>query len=201
MSWSRAKYDDCTYKHNLSETIGPGEYMTQTPTICDNCVYYAPGVAVDRRGAAVYKSTGDLINNDSELIGISRRYSQCPADKYIPSMPTNKEFVEYKECDALSPEPTLVSNPKCTNKETTVNRWEWLCKNPQDSAIVPFDFLINNRTIVKDNHRPLIEQPFDGFDALPPSTNDCISYDWFTKWKNAPAFPLSTQLGSCKNIY
>lgn len=200
MSWSRARYDDPTYKHKLGETIGPGEYMTQTPRNCDDCVYYAPGVILDRKGAAVCEKA--LIDVDSELMGISRKYSQCPGNKYLPSSePFCKPNTNaYKECYDLVPEPTLISNPKCTNKETTVNRWEWLCTDPQKNSLVPFDFLINNRLIVKDAHRPLIEKPINQDVALPPKCNDQVRYDWSSRYTQGPMQYPSTMLATCTNI-
>jgi hypothetical protein len=199
MSWSRPRYDDCTYKHRLAETISPGEYMTQTPRSCDNCVYYAPGVIFDKKGATI--SDKELIDIDSELLGITRKYSQCPADKYIPGEPfCNMDSSTMKECYKLTPEPTLYSNPKCTNKEVTVNRWEWLCQNPQNKALMPFDMMINNRLIVKDNHRPHLERPLDQEEALPPSCNSKIKYDWSSKYQNTPIYPSSMQLMPCENI-
>lgn len=198
MSWSRARYDDCTYKHRLSETIGPGEYMTQTPISCDNCAYYAPGINMNGKGVALCDQLTDV---DSELMGITRRYSQCPADKYLPNVSNYCDVnASFKECIDLVPEPTLISNPKCTNKETTVNRWEWLCKNPQDNALAPFDFLINNRLIVKDNHRPLIEIPIDQTISLPPECNNHVRYDWASRYTQTPIQFPSTQLATCQNI-
>ena len=35
-----------------------------------------------------------------------------------------------------------------------------------------FDFNINNRLIVKDNHRPCVPRPIDQSPALPPPEND-----------------------------
>ena len=33
MSFNRLNYDTCAYKHNLAETVGPGEYQLKTPPI------------------------------------------------------------------------------------------------------------------------------------------------------------------------
>lgn len=200
MSWNRARYDDGTYKHRLAEAIGPGEYMTQMPRPCDDCVYYAPGVILDGKAAALCDK--DLIDVDSELLGITRRASQCPADKYLPKKePFCKTNVgTLKECMDLVPEPTLVSNPKCTNKETTVNRWEWLCQDPQKNALVPFDFMINNRLVVKDNHRPHLERPIDQSEVLPPVCNNYVKYDWASRYTQGPFQYPGVQFGSCANI-
>lgn len=200
MSWSRARYDDPTYKHRLAETIGPCDYMVNTPRNCDSCIYYGPGVNLDRKSAALCDKA--LIDVDSELMGISRKYSQCPANKYLPSSEpfckANKK--EYKECDDLIPEPTLISNPKCTNKETTVNRFEWLCQSPQDNALIPFDYLIDSKLVTKDAHHALIERPIDQSSALPPPCNDKIRYDWASRYTQGPMQYPSVQLATCSKI-
>ena len=52
-------------------------------------------------------------------------------------------------------------------RELGINRWEWLCLDPQERVLIPFDHNINNRIIVKDNHRPIIPKPLDQTVALP----------------------------------
>lgn len=198
MSWNRPRYDDCTYKHRLAETIGPGEYMTQTPSSCDNCAYYAPGVVLNGKSGSLCEK--NLIDVDSELIGITRKYSQCPADKYLPQADPFCNKKDMQECVDLVPEPTLISNPKCTNKEVTVNRWEWLCQDPQRNALMPFDFMINNSLIVKDNHRPHLERPLSQTMALPPKCNNYVKYDWASRYTQGPMQHPSLQLVSCPII-
>jgi hypothetical protein len=46
-----------------------------------------------------------------------------------------------------------MSNPPCTLRGTGINRWEWLCTDPQTTALEPYQRCVNYRTIVKDNHR------------------------------------------------
>lgn len=200
MSFNRSKYDDCTYKHQLKESIGTGDYMTNAPRNCDNCVYYSPSFALDGKGVGICDKK--LIDVDSELLGITRKYSRCPADKYLPSKEPfcKNNFNNLKECNDLIAEPTLISNPKCTLHETTINRFEWLCRNPQDNALVPFDFLINNRLIVKNAHRPLIERPIDQSSALPPACNNNVVYDWASRYSQGTTQLPSHQLANCRNI-
>jgi hypothetical protein len=69
-------------------------------------------------------------------------------------------------------ESTRLSNPPCTLRGTGINRWEWLCKNPQDRVEVPFDHMIDSVLMAKDNHRPLIPKPMDQTIALPVATDE-----------------------------
>lgn len=175
MSLTGLKYDDCSYTHVVKESISPGDYMLQTPRVCDPCFVVTPGVNVDRFGASLCEK--NLIDVDSELLNITRKASDCPGKKFLPTAEPFCNATNYKECDFLTPEDTRLSNPLCTGKESTINRWEWLCRNPQDKALMPFDWFIANRTIVKDNHRPCLAKPMDQTSALPPvKKSPCATY-------------------------
>ena len=191
MSHTRLLYDDCAYKHELKESVSPGEYVLNTPRVDCNgsCFVPSPGVPLGSSGAAICNK--ELIDVDSELIGITRKASSCPTSKFLPS---GKPFCTAKmpqECFELAPEPTRISNGPCTLRGIANgwNRWEWLCVNPQDKAFIPFDYNINNRTVVKDNHRPCLEKPIDQSPALPPPTNMNVCYDWSSKWSQGQYTP------------
>jgi hypothetical protein len=59
-------------------------------------------------------------------------------------------------------------NPPCTLRGTGWNRWEWLCRNPQDNALMPFDAYVDTSLVIKDNHRPTLACPIDQAIAMPP---------------------------------
>jgi len=69
-------------------------------------------------------------------------------------------------------EDTRLSNPPCTLRSTGWNRWEWLCWNPQDRAEIPFQWNTSYRTVVKDNHTPIIEEPLDQSALMPNGNTD-----------------------------
>ena len=200
MSYTRLNFDDDTYITKLNETISPGGYMIETPRLdCDDCSYYAPGVNLDKFNDGMCEQ--GLIDVDSELMNITRKQSKCPSKKYIPSdQPFCKTKTLTKDCTYMSSEPTLMSNPKATNKETTMNRWQWLCQNPQKKALIPFDWNINNRLVVKDNHRPCAPRPLDQDAALPPACNENIKYDWSSRYTDASQTMHGNALGYCENI-
>ena len=199
MSFNRLNYDDCTYKHLLRESIGPGDYLLNTPrTDCDGCFFPSPDVIMNGYGAGVCEK--EAIDVDSELIGITRKSTNCPAGKFIPSSKPFCNMKMPKDCTTLTREDTKLSNPPCTLRGTGWNRWEWLCQNPQDKALMPFDWNISNRLVVKDNHRPCVPQPLDQRESLPPSTNDKIVYDWSSKYTQAFVDVVSPQLGVCESI-
>lgn len=199
MSFNRLNYDDCTYKHMLKETIGPGDYMLGTPRVdCDECYFPSPDVILNRNGAAV--CVKDIIDVDSELMGITRKKSKCPSENYLPTETPYCKTRMPKDCLGLTREDTRLSNPPCTLRGTGWNRWEWLCTNPQERVLIPFDYNISNRLVVKDNHRPCIPKPLDQTNSLPPRENDNIKYDYSSKYKEPYLDVVSPQLGTCENI-
>ena len=103
----------------------------------------------------------------------------------------------WKDC-FVPPEDTRTSNPACNLRGTGWNRWEWLCLDPQERIEMPFDYNIDNRIIVKDNHRPCIPTPVDPRPTLPipqelpceTTENTCGNY----------TIPPSVQWRNCQQI-
>lgn len=172
MNFTRLNYDTCTYKTNLRSSIGPGDYLLSTPTIeCHNCFPYDPRYTPKGTGVALCQNK-PLVDVDSELMGITRKASSCPDDKYIPQPTPFCETNKLRDCRAMPLEDTRLSNPPCTLRSTGWNRWEWLCQDPQSKAMVPFDYNVNYRLIVKDNHRPCIPVPVSQVPTLPNLNGD-----------------------------
>lgn len=76
-------------------------------------------------------------------------------------------LTHWRDC-GIPVEDTRLSNPACNLRGTGINRWEWLCLNPQDRVEMPFDYNISNRIVVKDNHRPCVPTPLDPSPMIPP---------------------------------
>lgn len=115
---------------------------------------------------------------------------KCPDQHAGPS-------TEFADC-TMRVDDTRISNPPCNLRGTGINRWEWLCLNPQDRVEVPFDCNIANRIVVKDNHRPCVPKPLDQTDALPkggelpchPTTAVCAN----------PVNPTSVNWQQCGSV-
>jgi hypothetical protein len=145
---------------------------------------HAGGTGAEFGGAVC--SNKLLVDVSSELLNITRKASNCPTDKYIPG-PAFCELRNIPDCHTLrqASEDTRISNPPCSLRGTGWNRWEWLCTNPQDKSLIPFDFNVSNRLIVKDNHRPCIPTPLNMSAALPPlNASDDVYHETFTYGQN-----------------
>ena len=108
-------------------------------------------------------------------MGYTRKNSRCPTEKYNPC--EDDKVVYGKSCvsEGLKHtsdcnnwvENTRLSNPSCNLRGTGWNRWEWLCTDPQERVFRPYDWNIQSRTVVKDNHRPCIPTLIDQTPTLP----------------------------------
>jgi hypothetical protein len=115
--------------------------------------------------------------NSSNFCNAPNSHNMIPTDTITPINRNNNNYAEQKEgfnathmnfSNCFKPtESTRLSNPPCTLRGTGWNRWEWLCKNPQDKVAIPFDHMIDSVLVAKDNHRPLLPKPIDQSLALP----------------------------------
>ena len=188
MSFNRLNYDTCQYKQVLAETTGPVNYVLGTPSnTCDPCFINNPSIRLQKSGNGVDTSFQSLIDTDSELMNITRPNSKCPSRKFLAQCSGGVGVAATKEiprdCTFVTDE-TRTSNPPQNLRGTGWNRWETLCKNPQSKVLIPFDYNIQNRIVVKDNHRPCIPTPIDVNPSLPhgrggvpcqPTTTACYA--------------------------
>ena len=96
---------------------------------------------------------------------------QCNESKKLEEAKRN--LVHGDDC-YFTVEDTRLSNPACNLRGTGWNRWEWLCLNPQERVLMPFDHNINNRLVAKDNHRPCIPKPIDVNHSLPQGEDELV---------------------------
>lgn len=76
--FTRSKYDSCTEKVDLRQKVGPLEY-TMFAGKYEHC-----GKCVKDENSFFHPYDTQIIDGDSELRGITRRYSRCPTDKFTP---------------------------------------------------------------------------------------------------------------------
>ena len=178
MSYCRATYDPCAYQYDLGQSLMVGRYYLDTPAIASPCFYDDPRIRLQAQGVSTCH-TRDIVSLDSEMMGITRRYSKCP-NELFPSHEFKCKTVDLPSCSSGGywTEDTRLSNPPCTLRGTGNNRWEWLPCNPQDKALIPFQTNVNSSIVVKDNHRPLLPTPLPQDDVI----SDTSEYNWTDRW-------------------
>jgi hypothetical protein len=100
MSFSRVKYDSCSYSQNLTENVS---YMSYTldPLKFKHCTPCRSSLGIVS-GNDVSKANGNLVDLESNLFGIDREVSQCAAMRYLPGELHGKKLYKttcYKEID------------------------------------------------------------------------------------------------------
>jgi hypothetical protein len=175
---TRLTQDSCSYTEKLKRTIGPGLYALNTPyNDCSSCRNLPddPYMRFQSYGpnTCTMKSA---VDDSSELLGINYKLSKCNDMDYLPGKYKSTSgcivngVSDPRQCMAPR-EDTRMSNPASTLKGTGINRWEWLCYDPQERAIESFDRVpVNYRMVAKDNHVPLIETPLDQDEFYPKNT-------------------------------
>ena len=79
MSSNRLMYDTCEYNTRLNESVGTLEY-TLDPIRYENCNKCRMELGVVG-GSAVSHIQGNLVDLETDLMGITRKASLCPTKK------------------------------------------------------------------------------------------------------------------------
>jgi hypothetical protein len=172
MSFSSLKYDNNAYKQVLAESVGPLQYQLGTPQQCEECLSTDPSIRLQRAGASTDLKHA-MVDVNSELLNITRKLSNDPAKKYVPKEDKSgnlcSETPKYnpRDCGNVKTEYTLLSNPPCNLRGTGINRWEWLCQDPQANVITPYYFGTDTKQLAKDLHRPCVPHPFNDRNVRP----------------------------------
>lgn len=182
MSFTNLKYDECQQAQNVKESIGPGQYILNTPyTTCTPLYIEDPRIRLQKIPLRTGESNfnNKKIEIESEILGITRKSSKCATQQFpFVTYETNESNCS-KEISGFNIEDSRLNNPPATLRCTENNHYlEHVCKNPQEHFEIPFDNIINTRIITKDTHRPYLIKPLEQ-EKYPKTklSNRCGSYD------------------------
>ena len=83
MSYNRLRYDQCAYKSELDQSVGPLEYILN-PMKYENCQKCRHEFGLVG-GTNVSHIKGNLVDLENDLRGQTRSNTKCPAKKYAPT--------------------------------------------------------------------------------------------------------------------
>jgi hypothetical protein len=196
---NRLSYDDATYRQTVKQSMTQGQYVLSpyASTHCDRCMTLDPGGDAGAGSAPSCKTTSE-VDVESDLRNIIRPATRAPSGKYrggggpatvcggVPISQASQALSARSACRMIPSIDTRLTTPPCTLRGTGWSRFEWLCQDPQESALMPFDSLVNTGIVMKDNHRPHLATPLDPTLALPPASSRCV------KPINALSIPCGT---------
>jgi hypothetical protein len=186
-------YDRGAYNATLRQSVSPAQWVLApyaTPN-CGACLEGDPWIAVGKSGAALCGGKMGAVDVESDLHNLTRPATRAPEGQYrgdgSPPMvcgSTNGSpaLMPMRDCAGLATVDTRLVNPPCTLRGTGWNRWEWLCRNPQENALMPFDTNVDTSLVIKDNHRPTLACPLDQALAMPPGARNVDSRVGAPEW-------------------
>ena len=96
---------------------------------CGHCMEFKP----------IYNENNERVNNTAP---------PPPGLEAVPEEQT--KFRLPQDCNFKTNSYTRLDNPSSNLRGTGINRWEWLCRNPQSNVFIPFRNNLNTRLIMKD---------------------------------------------------
>jgi hypothetical protein len=149
MSFNRLMYDSNTENVRLSDSMGPGNYVLQTPAPSYPC-YPDNAQIIPQRSGFISN-----VNTENHLLNLN-----TPATKW-PIQPeqyySGSQYGFEPDCN-LRIQNTRLSNPPSTLRGTGWNRFDPICEDPQANIFFPGKKLIDTRALFKDKHVPRIPQ-------------------------------------------
>lgn len=179
MSLTSLKYDPCNVDLEARASLGPGMYVLETPESLfekQQVFHLNPYLRNSIRPGTSYSP--QWVDIHSDLTGRVRPNSKCPDHQYQKGTTCGleKSIIQPIDSEVLFTEDTRISNPPCTLRERGVNRWQWICEDPQERKLSEFENDIRfqgvqSRIVIKDNHKPIMPRPIDPTSTLPPKEN------------------------------
>jgi len=171
-NWTRNRADDCHITDDARITTGPGRYTIEAPNAYCNATFAPePTTRLQKWGDAQVESYPKT-DVESDLFNLNRTTSKSVCGLYDPN--DNRMNAAGKRAikEASFPQThARLSDPPCTLRGTGWNRWQWLCQNPQEGVMMPFDWYVPGRLLHKDAHRPCIPTPLSPQPVLPHPLN------------------------------
>ena len=175
-------YDVGAYRADLRQSVGPGQYvLAATSPHCRACLPGDPRVVAGPGAGDSECVSQSLVDVESDLHNINRRATNAP----LRPLPRRRRRADrcgapvgtgavrpYPSCDGIPTVDTRLANPPCTLRGTGWNRFEWLCQDPQQHALLGFNANVDTSILVKDAHRPFLARLVDPTLALPPGKRD-----------------------------
>lgn len=111
MSWNRTTYDQCAYQKKLSQSTSPINYALD-PNKFYNCHDCRADFGL-LGGNNVSLNQGNMVDMESDLLGITRQNSLCPERKFIPHCEKCNELSGIPCPHSGCPQSQLQHLPEC----------------------------------------------------------------------------------------
>ena len=138
-----AELDTKLEEETTKQSLGPGYYFRNTVKTEGEPVFpWAPTTSIQKIGGSLLENK-EIVDVDSELMGLNRRNSKDPKTHYKPDEEKIIKYINLED-GFFHQESTLLNNPPHLLRGQTKNRWESVFKDPQENILEPFNRLGEN---------------------------------------------------------
>jgi len=157
-SMTRYKHDIAKMAENNEISTGPGRWALGVPNAYGNAAYVPNITTINQKWGASHIMTSTKTDVESDLLNLGRPTVRTTCGQYQPEQGLAAKLTPMPEADFPQTASHLV-DPPCTLRGTGINRWQWLCQNPQENVMVPFEYLVDSRHASKDAVYAQLTQP------------------------------------------
>lgn len=147
-SMTRYKHDVGKMVENNEISTGPGRYALGVPNAYGNATFAPNPTVRQQKWGASHDMTSTKTDVESDLRNLARPTTRSTCGQYGPEE-GRRTLTAMPEAEFPMTFARLV-DPPCTGRSSGWNRWEWLCENPQENVMMPFEQLIDSRAAAKD---------------------------------------------------
>lgn len=146
---TRYRHDAAKMIENNEIATGPGRYMLEAPFRYGNAAFIAEPTVLNQKWGAAHDMNSTKTAVESDLTNRGRPSARTLCGQWQPTAPNQ-----------LTPMPEVnwprnwerLTDPASTLRGTGWNRWEWLCQNPQENVMIPFEHGVESRLAAKDGY-------------------------------------------------
>jgi len=160
-SLTRYRHDLCKMVENNEISTGPGRYALGAPNRYGNAAFITTPTVINQRWGAAHDMSSTKTEVESDLFNLRRPSARVVTGQYSPSEQDARRLTAMPEADFPHTYERLV-DPPCTLRSSGWNRWEWLCQNPQENVMMPFEYQVDSRIALKDSmHNALDKRSYN----------------------------------------
>ena len=148
-SMTRYKYDLNKMVENNEISTGPGRWALGVPNAYGNAIFAPDPTVRQQKWGASHDMSSTKTDVESDLRNLGRPTTRSACGQYSPEQGV-RTLTAMPEADFPMTHGRLV-DPPCTLRGSGWNRWEWLCQNPQENAMMPFEWGVDSRHATKDS--------------------------------------------------
>lgn len=163
-SCTRYRSDVAKMVENNEISTGPGRYRLGVPNAYGNAVFVStPTIRMQKWGAS-HDMSSTKTDVESDLRNLARPSVRTVCGQYTPEQGASRTLTAMPE-EEFPRTYERLNDPPCTLRGTGWNRWEWLCQNPQENTMIPFEHGVDSVLMQKDDYYRKLTLPLDRSEA------------------------------------